>query len=73
MAVIQVGRDEASVIYLRNKKRACKEVGILFEEYYFEETVTTKQLKKEISKLNKDITIHGILIQYPLPKHLDEV
>lgn len=73
LAVIQVGRDEASVIYLRNKKRACKEVGILFEEYYFEETVTTKQLKKEISKLNKDISIHGILIQYPLPKHLDEI
>lgn len=73
LAIIQVGENASSDIYLKNKKVACNEVGILFEEYKFNTPTTKQQLKKEIDRLNKDVTIHGILIQHPLPSNLDEI
>ena len=72
LAVIQVGSNDASNIYIRNKKNTCEKVGIEFELYSYEETITFEELKEEISKLNKDKKIHGILVQSPLPKHLNE-
>lgn len=73
LAIIQVGENASSAIYLKNKKAACNEVGILFEEYRFNTFITKQQLKKEIDKLNKDDTIYGILIQHPLPSNFDEI
>lgn len=72
LAVIIVGEDPASKIYVRNKKKACEEVGFLSEEYALPESTTEKELTALIDRLNADNSIHGILVQSPLPKHLDE-
>ncbi len=71
LAVIMVGEDKASKVYVRNKSRACDEIGIAFEEFLLDENITQKELIDLIQKLNKDKTIHGILLQSPIPKHLD--
>ncbi len=71
LAVIMVGNDPASTVYVRNKSKACEEVGIEFEEFLFEENITMETLLGTIDKLNKDDSIHGILLQAPIPKHLD--
>ena len=72
LAVIQIGKNEASNIYIRNKRTSCEKVGIEFELFSYEETITMKELKEEIQALNKDKKIHGILVQSPLPNHLNE-
>jgi len=72
LAVIIVGKDPASKIYVRNKKRACDEVGFYSEEIEMPEETTMDELKGVIERLNNDSKIHGILVQLPLPKHLDE-
>lgn len=72
LAVIIVGEDPASKIYVRNKKRACDEVGFYSEEYALPEQTSEAELTALIKKLNADKNIHGILVQSPLPKHLDE-
>lgn len=72
LAVVIVGQDPASKIYVRNKHRACEEVGMLSEVYEMPEDTTEEQLLALIDKLNADSSIHGILVQLPLPKHLDE-
>lgn len=72
LAVIIVGEDPASKIYVRNKKRACDEVGFYSEEYSLSENTSEAELTSLIKKLNADKNIHGILVQSPLPKHLDE-
>jgi methylenetetrahydrofolate dehydrogenase (NADP+)/methenyltetrahydrofolate cyclohydrolase len=72
LAVIIVGEDSASKIYVRNKKKACEEVGINSEVYELEEKILEEDLIKLITKLNKDETIHGILVQLPLPAHINE-
>ncbi|MBE6672455.1 MAG: bifunctional methylenetetrahydrofolate dehydrogenase/methenyltetrahydrofolate cyclohydrolase FolD [Ruminococcaceae bacterium] len=72
LAVVIVGQDPASKIYVRNKHRACEEVGMLSEVYEMPEETTEEQLLALIDKLNANDTIHGILVQLPLPKHLDE-
>ena len=72
LAVVIVGSDPASKIYVRNKHRACEEVGMLSEVYEMPEDTTEEQLLALIDKLNADSAIHGILVQLPLPKHLDE-
>lgn len=72
LAVIIVGEDPASQVYVRNKKRACDEVGFYSESYELPESTTQDELNALVDRLNKDDKIHGILCQLPLPKHLDE-
>lgn len=71
LAVIMVGNDSASQIYVRNKSKACEEVGIEFEEHLLDETTTMDELLKLIHTLNEKKEINGILLQSPIPKHLD--
>ena len=72
LAVIIVGCDPASQVYVRNKRRACEEVGFYSEAYELDENTTQDELNALVDKLNRDDNIHGILCQLPLPKHLDE-
>ena len=72
MAVVLVGDDPASKIYVNNKKKACAETGIYSEEHILPAETTQEELLALIEKLNADEKIHGILVQSPLPKHLDE-
>lgn len=72
LVVIKVGNDPASAVYVRNKKRACEELGIYSEEYALPEQTTEKELLDLIKELNTREDIDGILCQLPLPKHLDE-
>ena len=72
LAVILVGNDPASQIYVRNKQRACEEVGFHAFEYRLNENSTEEQLLDLIGVLNKDNKVHGILVQLPLPEHIDE-
>lgn len=71
LAVIMVGDDKASKIYVKNKSKACEEVGIAYREYLLDENTTMDKLLELIHKLNMDSSIHGILLQSPLPKNLD--
>ena len=72
MAVVLVGDDPASKIYVNNKKKACAETGIYSEEHLLPAETTQEELLALIEKLNANEKIHGILVQSPLPKHLDE-
>lgn len=72
LAVIIVGEDPASQIYVRNKERACEEVGFYSVKYALPEQTTQRELLELVEKLNTDNRIHGILCQLPLPKHIDE-
>jgi len=72
LAVIIVGEDPASQVYVRNKKKACDEVGFYSESYELPESTTQDELNTLVEKLNNNDKIHGILCQLPLPKHLDE-
>lgn len=71
LAVIMVGNDSSSAVYVRNKSKACDEIGIGFEEFLLEENTTREELLGVIQKLNERNDIHGILLQSPIPKHLD--
>ena len=71
LAVIMVGDDPASKVYVRNKSRACEDVGIDYEEYILKEKTTQEELIELIKKLNNDKKINGILLQSPIPKHLN--
>ena len=71
LAVIMVGNDPGSTVYVRNKSKACEKVGIEFEEFLFEETIEEKELLDLIDKLNEDDLIHGILLQCPVPKYIN--
>ena len=72
LAVVIVGSDPASKIYVRNKHRACEEVGMLSKVYEMPAETSEEELLSLIDSLNADKEIHGILVQLPLPKHLDE-
>ena len=72
LAVIIVGDNQASRIYVNNKKKACAEVSIHSKEYALPETTSQSELIELISNLNNDDSINGILVQLPLPKHIDE-
>ncbi len=72
LTVIQVGDDPASTIYVRNKERACSDTGIESEIIRLDKAVTQEDLLCEISRLNGDDSVDGILVQLPLPDHLDE-
>ena len=71
LAVIIVGENPASQIYVRNKIRACERVGFHSETIRFDENITEENLLLEIEKLNNDSNIDGILVQLPIPKHID--
>ena len=70
-AVILVGDNPASKVYVRNKSKAAEETGIIFEEHLLDTNIEQKQLIDLIEKLNHQKNIHGILLQSPLPNHLD--
>ena len=72
LAVIIVGSDPASQVYVRNKKKACEEVGFYSVGYELPEDTTQEELISLVERLNDDEKIHGILVQLPLPKHLNE-
>lgn len=71
LAVILVGNDPASQVYVRNKKNACNKVGVKSLEYVLPESTSQEELGDLIRELNADYSIDGILVQLPLPKHLD--
>lgn len=72
LAVIQVGKDPASCVYVNNKKKACAYVGIESRAYELEESVTEQELIRLVEELNADPSVNGILVQLPLPAHIDE-
>lgn len=67
-----MGEDPASQVYVRNKERACEECGIYSEKYALPESTSQEELLALIDKLNKQTNISGILVQLPVPKHIDE-
>lgn len=72
LAVVQVGEDPASSVYVNNKKKACAYVGIRSEAYELPESTTEEELLKLVERLNSDPAVSGILVQLPLPAHMDE-
>ena len=72
LAVIQVGADPASSVYVNNKKKGCEYTGMKSLSYELSEETTEDELLELIDKLNKDDAVNGILVQLPLPKHIDE-
>ena len=72
LAVILVGEDPASQVYVRNKEKACHEVGFYSEVHRLPGDTTQEELLQLIDRLNNDDKIHGLLVQLPVPKHIDE-
>ena len=72
LAVIQVGNDPASTVYVGNKKKACAYIGIESKAFELPEETTQEELLALIEKLNEDDSVHGILVQLPIPAHMDE-
>lgn len=72
LSVIVVGNDPASEVYVRNKARACEKVGIISNTYKLPENATTEDVVELVKALNDDEKVHGILVQLPLPKGIDE-
>jgi len=72
LAVVLIGEDPASQVYVRNKRMACEKVGIISTAYDLPATTTQQELNNLIDKLNADDDVHGILVQFPLPEGLDE-
>jgi len=72
LAAVLVGDDPASEIYVRNKRKACEKVGIYSEEHKLPAETTEEELLELVNKLNNDDKIHGILVQLPLPDHINE-
>ena len=72
LAVVIVGNDPASRVYVNNKKKACEAVGFQSYEYALDENTTQEQLLDLVNVLNRDDRVNGILVQLPLPKHIDE-
>lgn len=72
LAAVLVGENPASKIYVRNKRKACEEVGIYSEEHHLPEETTEVEVLSLVERLNQDPKIHGILVQLPLPKQINE-
>jgi methylenetetrahydrofolate dehydrogenase (NADP+)/methenyltetrahydrofolate cyclohydrolase len=70
LVVILVGKNPASLSYVKKKQKACDVTGILWDQYDYDESVTTEEIISKIEELNSDETVHGILVQLPLPKHI---
>ena len=73
LAVVIVGNNSASQVYVKNKIRACENVGFYSENIELDENISEKELLQEIDKLNKNERINGILVQLPLPAHINEL
>lgn len=73
LSVILVGEDPASVTYTRMKKKACESIGMISDLFDLPADSTQESIKDLIKKLNDDPTVHGIMVQHPVPKHLDEL
>jgi len=72
LVVILVGDDPASKVYVGSKEKRCKEVGIVSEKISMPETTTTEEIIAKVNELNEDASVSGILVQLPLPKHIEE-
>lgn len=72
LATVLVGQDPASQVYVRNKGLTCEKLGIISEQHTLPDTTSEDELLKLIDKLNQDKSVNGILVQLPLPKHIDE-
>ena len=72
LAVVKVGNDPASAVYVRNKEKACEYAGINSKTLALPEETTEEELLNVVKKLNEDKSVNGILVQLPLPKHIDE-
>ena len=72
LAVIQVGSDPASSVYVRNKKKACAYIGVESRSYELPEETSEEELIKLVEELNADESVNGILVQLPVPDHIDE-
>ncbi|MCJ8306370.1 MAG: bifunctional 5,10-methylenetetrahydrofolate dehydrogenase/5,10-methenyltetrahydrofolate cyclohydrolase [Nitrosopumilus sp.] len=72
LATVLIGENPASATYVRNKHKACEEVGIITKDHKLDANITQSELTKIIDELNLDSTVHGILVQLPLPEQLDE-
>ncbi len=72
LAVIIVGEDAASQVYVANKIKTCQHLGITSTHISLAKDSTEEELRKTITELNQDQTVHGILVQSPLPSHMDE-
>ena len=71
LAIVTVGNDPASKVYVRNKIRACEQIGITVEHITFDDAITEHALIGEIRSLNANSDVHGIIVQLPLPKHIN--
>jgi methylenetetrahydrofolate dehydrogenase (NADP+)/methenyltetrahydrofolate cyclohydrolase len=71
LVIIMVGKNPASLSYIRQKRKFCESIGVLYEQRDFSEDVTTKELISEIKKINEDDSIHGVIVQLPLPEHIE--
>jgi methylenetetrahydrofolate dehydrogenase (NADP+)/methenyltetrahydrofolate cyclohydrolase len=72
LATVLVGENPASATYVRNKHKACQEVGIITKDHKLSSNITQTELNEIIDSLNKDKSVHGILVQLPLPDQLNE-
>jgi len=72
LSVVLVGEDPASKVYVRNKARTCKKLGIKSDQYNLDADASEQEVLDLVQKLNEDETVHGILVQMPLPKQIDE-
>jgi len=72
ITTIKIGKDPSSELYLKLRDNACKEVGINSNHLEFDENISGDKVINAINKLNSDINIHGILIQYPVPNHISQ-
>ena len=72
MAVVKVGNDPASAVYVRNKEKACEYIGVTSRTLALPEETTEEELLNTVKELNEDPSVNGILVQLPLPKHIDE-
>jgi methylenetetrahydrofolate dehydrogenase (NADP+) / methenyltetrahydrofolate cyclohydrolase len=72
LATVLIGTNASSATYVKNKHKSCEEVGIATKDHKLDESVTQQELNNIIDELNADVSVHGILVQLPLPKHLNE-
>ncbi len=72
MAIIRVGEDPASIIYLKHKKIACESIGVKYSEIVLPDTITENELIMKIKEINIDESIHGLIVQFPLPEQISK-
>ncbi len=72
ICVIVANKEESSIIYVKNKRKICEDLGILYEDYFLDENVSDNEILDLIEKLNNDVSVNAILLQLPLYEHLDE-